>query len=258
MSNIFRTIVTKNSKLELNQVILKKTVISFFFFFLFAGTAFWAWKWLRKQPPTADGTRKPLRNALLANEKIFKGLLSKDRLAKTYAVSEAANPARVNGNYGLRTALDSNWRMNVIKANGDTLKITLDDLKKLPKTEIVFDFKCIEGWSQVTHWGGVKFTDFINAYGLDKEMAMQYIGLNTPDKQYYVGIDMPSALHPQTILCYELNDQPLPLNQGYPLRLIIPVKYGINHLKRIGTLYFSNERPPDYWAERGYDYFSGL
>ena len=259
MANFFKTIFTKESKLELDQVILKKTVISFFFFFLFGAAAFWAWKWLRKQPATADGARAPLRKALLANEKIFDGLLSKDHLAKAYPVSMAANPARVNGNYGLKTTLDSaSWRMNVIKENGDTLKLTLDDLKKLPKTEIVFNFKCIEGWSQVTHWGGVKFSDFVNTYGLSKEMAMKYIGLSTPDKQYYVGIDMPSALHPQTLLCYELNDKPLPMNQGYPLRLIIPVKYGIKHLKRIGTLYFSNNRPPDYWAERGYDYFSGL
>ena len=56
----------------------------------------------------------------------------------------------------------------------------------------------------------------------------------------------------------EMNGQTLPLNQGYPLRLIIPVKYGIKHLKRIGTMYFDNKRPPDYWYERGYDYFSGL
>jgi DMSO/TMAO reductase YedYZ molybdopterin-dependent catalytic subunit len=68
---------------------------------------------------------------------------------------------------------------------------------------------------------------------------------------------MPSALHPQTLLCYEMNGNPLPLNQGFPLRLIIPVKYGIEHLKRIGTMSFSNEKPADYWAERGYDYYAG-
>jgi DMSO/TMAO reductase YedYZ molybdopterin-dependent catalytic subunit len=69
---------------------------------------------------------------------------------------------------------------------------------------------------------------------------------------------MASALHPQTLLCYEMNGTPLPPGHGYPLRLIIPVKYGIKNLKRIGNLSFSNERPPDYWFERGYDYYSGL
>lgn len=87
---------------------------------------------------------------------------------------------------------------------------------------------------------------------------MKYVGLQTPDEEYYVGIDMASAMHPQTLLCYEMNERPLLPEHGYPLRLIIPVKYGIKNLKRIGSVFFSNERPPDYWAEQGYDYYSGL
>jgi len=69
---------------------------------------------------------------------------------------------------------------------------------------------------------------------------------------------MDSAMHPQTILAYEMNDKPVPMNHGAPLRLIIPVKYGIKNLKRISTITFNNTRPPDYWAEQGYDYYSGL
>jgi DMSO/TMAO reductase YedYZ molybdopterin-dependent catalytic subunit len=165
---------------------------------------------------------------------------------------------RVNGNLGLRGGVDSaGWRMSVVRRNGETILLSLQELQQLPTTEVVFDFKCIEGWSQRTWWGGVKVADFIRHYGLEADVAFNYAGIATPDKQYYVGIDMPSFLHPQTLLCYEMNGQPLPLNQGYPLRLIIPVKYGIKHIKRIGTVSFSNQRPPDYWAERGYDYYSG-
>jgi Oxidoreductase molybdopterin binding domain len=258
MANFFKNLITKNTNLTTDQLIMKKTVVSFFFFFVFAGAAFWGWKWLRHQPNTANGTSKPIRKVLDANEKVFDEILSDKHMAKEYPVSLAARPARVNGDVGLKSKLDSAWRMNVIRSTGDTLKISLDDIKKLPKTELVFNFKCIEGWSQITHWGGVRFSEFMRAYGLTSEGAMKYLGLNTPDKAYYVGIDMPSALHPQTLLCYELNGAALPLNQGYPLRLIIPVKYGVKSLKRIGTMFFGNERPPDYWAERGYDYFSGL
>ena len=262
MANFFQNLFTRNSKLSIDQLIVKKTIVSFFFFFLFTGAALWGWQWLRHQPMdggTGGRIQKPLRNVLNINENIFNRWLSDKHLAKEYPLSVAVKNARVNGNVGMGNDFDpAIWEMFVLKKNGDTLKIKLDDLKKLPKTEIVFNFKCIEGWSQVTHWGGVKFADFINAYSLADEMAMKYVGLITPDKEYYVGIDMPSALHPQTLLCYELNDKPLPMNQGYPLRLIIPVKYGIKSLKRIGTMYFDNERPADYWAERGYDYFSGL
>jgi DMSO/TMAO reductase YedYZ molybdopterin-dependent catalytic subunit len=152
----------------------------------------------------------------------------------------------------------STWKLNVQIKDGAYLEISLDDIKKLPKTEVIYNFKCIEGWSQITWWGGVRLADFLDHYGLAAEKQMQYIGLTTPDEEYYVGIDMPAALHPQTILCYEHNGKPLSTEHGYPLRLINPVKYGIKSLKRIGLLFFDNEKPADYWAERGYDYYSGL
>jgi DMSO/TMAO reductase YedYZ molybdopterin-dependent catalytic subunit len=72
-----------------------------------------------------------------------------------------------------------------------------------------------------------------------------------------VGLDIHSAIHPQTLLCYEINGEPLSLAHGAPLRLVTPLKYGIKHLKRIGTISFADERPADYWAELGYDWDSG-
>jgi DMSO/TMAO reductase YedYZ molybdopterin-dependent catalytic subunit len=80
----------------------------------------------------------------------------------------------------------------------------------------------------------------------------------TPGKDYYVGVDMPSALHPQSLLAYEMNGKPLEDRHGAPLRLVMPVKYGIKNIKRIGRIAYVNERPADYWAEQGYDYYSGL
>ncbi len=259
MANYFKPLFTKNSKLNTDELIKKKTVFSFFFFFLFAGAAFLGWQLLRNQPSISGKTSTPIRKVLDANESIFNVLLSDKHLTKEYPLSKAV-PARVNGDLGLKTAFDpATWAMNVIRSKGDTLKITLDEIKKLPKIEYAFNFKCIEGWSQITHWGGVKLSDFMKAYHLNDEAAMKYLGLATPDKQYYVGLDMQSALHPQTLLCYELDGKPLPMNQGFPLRLIIPVKYGVKSLKRIGFMYFDNKRTPDYWADvKGYDYFSGL
>ena len=85
-----------------------------------------------------------------------------------------------------------------------------------------------------------------------------YVAFETPDREYYVGLDMASAFHSQTLLCYEMNDKPLEPQHGAPLRLVIPVKYGIKNLKRIGKIAFSETRPPDYWTERGYDYYAGF
>jgi DMSO/TMAO reductase YedYZ molybdopterin-dependent catalytic subunit len=234
-----------------------KSIIAFVVFLIAIVVAFFAWKWLQRQPEIA-GVQKPLRKGLNIDQQVFSKALSNQHLAKNYPVSAAAKNVRFNGDVGLKSELDSSWKLKVIRSPGDTLFISLDDIKALPKTELTFDFKCIEGWSQVSHWAGVKFSDFAKKYNLGIQTQMNYVGLKTPDKEYYVGIDMASMLHPQTLLCYEMNDKPLPLKHGYPLRLIIPVKYGIKSLKRIGTIFFSNSPPPDYWYERGYDYYSGL
>jgi hypothetical protein len=262
MANFVTNLFRSNRKLTVDEYIVKKTVTSFFFLFVFFAACIWAWKWVRRQP-SQNGSRSdiqvPLRNVLNTNEIIFSKIFSSDHFTKTYPASAAVKNVRANGNIGMSNDFDpETWKMYVIRANGDTLALDMNDIKKLPKTDVTFNFKCIEGWNQITHWAGVRFSDFIKAYGLNAEASMKYLGLTTPDKEYYVGIDMASAMHPQTILCYELNGRPLPLREGYPLRLIIPVKYGIKHLKRIGTMYFANNRPPDYWAERGYDYYSGL
>jgi hypothetical protein len=240
------------------RTVRRRTIFSFAVFIILGTAAVLGFIWLKGRPQD-QGVQAPLRTILNANEKVFDKTLSDGHLAKTYPVSAAEHHVRVNGDVGMGPGFDPNtWKLRVIRGANDTLYLALKDIRQLPKTEIVFDFKCIEGWSQVTHWAGVRFSDFVKQYHLDAQSSLKYVGMRTPDSAYYVGIDMPSALHPQTLLCYEMNGKPLPLNQGYPLRLIIPVKYGIKSIKRIGTLYFSNERPPDYWYERGYDYFSGL
>jgi DMSO/TMAO reductase YedYZ molybdopterin-dependent catalytic subunit len=84
----------------------------------------------------------------------------------------------------------------------------------------------------------------------------EYVSMERPDHGYHVGLDMESALHPQTRLAHEMNT-PSHFQHGAPLRLVIPVKYGIKNIKRIGTIRFTDRRPDDYWAERGYDWYAG-
>ena len=261
MKNLFRK--KEKKELTVEQKIQRRTLLSFSAFIALYGAAYASWRWLYHAPEEAEGitagAKAPLRSALNANEKVFSSTFNEMRLAKTYPKSMAAKEVRQNGDIGLAEDFDAaTWKLQVTKKSGAVINITLNDLKQLPKTEIVYDFKCIEGWDQISHWAGVRFSDFVKHYGLHQEINMQYVGLSTPDDEYYVGIDMPGAMHTQTLLCYEMNDHPLLPEHGAPLRLIIPVKYGIKNLKRIGTMFFSNERPPDYWAEQGYDYYSGL
>lgn len=273
------TKMKKNSLTEeqiFKRKVVIRTIFSFGIFFILCIIGFKFFHALTDAPKDR-GMPIPLREISEVNAKIFERSYDNPALSKVFPKELAAKRARVNGMIGMRDKLDtSNYFFKVVRYSkltpqlSDTLLISLDDLRHLPKTEVVFNFKCIEGWSQVSWWGGVRFSDFAKKYNLGTfnnlipdtknhpEQLLKYVGLQTPDKKYYVGIDMPSMMHPQTILCYELNGKPLPMDQGSPLRLIIPVKYGIKHLKKVGTIFFSETPPPDYWADRGYDYFSGL
>jgi hypothetical protein len=255
----FLKAVGHSDQQSVEQQINRRTFISFAAWFTLGAAAWKSWSWIKDSAPS-DGVQTPLRKALNVDDKIFKHAFSNDHMVKTYPKSAAARNVRYNSGIGLITNSPdaAKWALAVTTVDNRTLNVSIDDLRQLPKSEIVFEFKCIEGWSQVSWWGGVKFSDFVQHYNLQKETALDYVGLSTPDDQYYVGIDTPSALHPQTLLCYEMNGQPLPLRHGAPLRLIIPVKYGVKNLKCVGKMFFSNDRPRDYWFERGYDYYCGL
>ena len=205
----------------------------------------------------SDGVAWPLRDALKTNEGLSKAYFRDTRMARTFAPSEVEEP-RQNGDVGLAEDVDPNWKLTVAGASAQPLSLTMDEIKTLPKVEMITQLNCIEGWSRVLKWGGVRFRDFAARHAQGNLDPNGYVALETPGREYYVGLDMASALHPQTLLCYEMNGEPLPDDHGAPLRLVIPIKYGIKNLKRIGKIAFTKTRPPDFWAERGYDWYAGF
>ncbi|WP_426324745.1 molybdopterin-dependent oxidoreductase [Pedobacter sp. R-06] len=251
--------------LTVEQKIKRRTFISFGAFSALGVSTIAGWKWLlnapEETPGITGGTRAPLRRALNKTELFFRNFFSNKHLVKTYPITEAAKTPRVNSLIGIEDdeGFDiSSWKLIVKLKNQKDRYISIDALKALPKTEIVYDFKCVEGWDEIQHWAGVRLSDFLAHFKLQEEAKKQYMGLETPNGAYYVGLERESIMHPQTLLAYEMNGKPISIDHGAPLRLIVPVKYGIKNLKRIGTMSFSDSRPRDYWAEQGYDYYSGL
>ena len=118
-----------------------RTILAFIIFLIGIVAAIFIWKWIHRQPEVADSP-KPLRKVLSLNEKVFSKTLSDQHLVKTYPLSAAAKNVRVNSLIGLKSELDSNWKLKLVRNPGDTLLISLDDIKALPKTEIVFDAYC--------------------------------------------------------------------------------------------------------------------
>jgi DMSO/TMAO reductase YedYZ molybdopterin-dependent catalytic subunit len=164
----------------------------------------------------------------------------------------------VNGRHGVREEIDlSSWSADVVGRTGEQIgEHSIEDFHALPFVEMTVEHKCVEGWSEVVTWGGTPFANFASMY--IEEAEADYVGLETPDGDYYVGLERDAMWHPQTLLAWELNGEPLTQLHGAPLRLVTPLKYGIKQLKRIGRIEFTDTRPADYWGERGYDYYSGL
>ncbi|SRR5579871_139853 len=240
------------------RVMARKTRRSFLVGGLAAIAGAGAWEWLDSRRPD-DGVMWPLRLTLRANEQLWRDYSSPRRLARTFDPADIEAP-RPNGNVGLENEPDPDWSLavdGITDADGP-LTLGMSEIQKLPKAEMITELKCIEGWSRVLQWGGVRFQDFAATYAAQNTDPNSYVGLETPEQDYYVGLDMASAMHPQTLLCWEMNGAPLTAKHGAPLRLVVPLKYGIKNLKRIGRIVFSATRPADYWSERGYDYYAGF
>lgn len=204
---------------------------------------------------------EPLNRGHVLNQKIWQMLKSPNKASRANGKNLKGKAPRFNGDIGLLSPVDLDRYSVEVVSPGKHLSLPIGAFRILPKTFTETEFRCIEGWSEDITYSGVKFSDFMRIYELGKKpdgTYFSYVGLETPDGEYYVSIDMESMLHEQTLLTYEMNEMPISLENGAPLRLIIPVKYGIKSLKRIGKIIFSDQKPPDYWAERGYDWYSGL
>ena len=230
-----------------------------------------AWRWLTTATPE-DGIPWPLRRVLRFNEWLAEGAYSPNRLAPTFPAASVRGPARTNGLIGLAGDVDAAaWQLRVRhEGRRGEQTIRLRAVQGLRRTELVTELKCVEGWGEVMHFSGVRFLDFVTKFGLATRSGRapdpegnpgdlyRYVSLATPDESYYVGLDLVSALHPQTLLCDVMNGRPLTREHGAPLRLYLAVKYGFKSLKRVGLIHFQDERPADYWGERGYDWYAGL
>ncbi len=141
------------------------------------------------------------------------------------------------------------------------LLLTLEDVTRLPPQELVTQFKCIEGWSEIVHWGGVRLADFLGSFPPAKNAQgrePKYVYMETPNGDYYCGFELHECRHPQSLLVTEMAGKPLTQWHGAPLRLHMPIKYGYKQIKRIGLIAYTDSKPDDYWTKLGYDWYAGL
>ncbi|MGZ3652456.1 MAG: molybdopterin-dependent oxidoreductase [Bdellovibrionota bacterium] len=242
-----------SSGAHLPSRLMRRTVFSFIALAAFVGFFTFTWSLASRAPD--DDIAPAFRAVHEWNGELWGRLFRPSRSAA--CTTPALGEIRTNGDLGMEDPVDlAHWKLEVALEGGTPKPLKIEQIKALPRTAAQIEFRCIEGWSMPISYAGARFSDFMKSLGISE--TYRYVGLATPDGGYYVSVDMASMLHPETVLAYEMNGKPLSPSHGAPLRLVIPVKYGIKSLKRIGKIFFSNTRPPDYWAEQGYDWHSGL
>ena len=138
------------------------------------------------------------------------------------------------------------------------MQLSMKDIQSLPLVSMVIRHVCVEGWAAIVQWGGVRLYDLAKL--VQPKAGARYVYFESADN-YYESWDIASALHPQTLLAYQKNGQPIPVENGAPLRLASPIKLGYKLSKWVIRVHFTNElvqKRLGYWEDEGYEWFAGL
>jgi DMSO/TMAO reductase YedYZ molybdopterin-dependent catalytic subunit len=191
------------------------------------------------------------------NDRAQAWLFDPKKLAPEYPESRIEDPFPFNAYYGedeIRAIDETDYKLELGGLVKERKPWRLPELYALPQVSQVTRLICVEGWSAIGKWSGVRLSDFLQRVGAD--LTAKYVGFKCAD-EYYGSIDMASALHPQTMLALRYADQILPPKYGFPMRLRAPTKLGFKNPKHIQEIFVSNTHPGGYWEDQGYNWFSG-
>jgi DMSO/TMAO reductase YedYZ molybdopterin-dependent catalytic subunit len=191
------------------------------------------------------------------NDRVQGWLFDPNTLAPTYSEAKMTRPFPFNAFYGIDEAPRVDGASFRLQVGGRVAKPgtwTLEQLAALPQEDQVTRHVCVEGWSAIGKWGGVPFAHFLKVVGAD--LGCKYVGFKCADA-YFTSIDMPTALHRQTILALTYDGQTLPREYGYPMKLRMPTKLGYKNPKHIAEIFVTNDYPGGYWEDQGYNWFGG-
>ena len=185
-------------------------------------------------------------------------LFDPNKLAPTYPASMVQKPPRFNAYYDimdLKPVDAARWRLEMAGLVTDKKAWTIEDLRALPKTDMVIRHICVEGWDYVGQWSGPTLRSVLERSGAD--LRAKYVVFQTAD-DYPSIIDMASALHPQTLLAMDYATEPLPDPFGFPLRLRTSTKLGYKNPKWITSIEVTNQYSPGFWEKQGFNFFGGI
>jgi DMSO/TMAO reductase YedYZ molybdopterin-dependent catalytic subunit len=229
------------------------------------------------QNPTV---RKILDSAERLTESTQRLFLSQQTLAQEFTEADISAHFRANGSTdpddpAYQSAAQSgfaDWQLEIGGLVDQPLRLSLRDLRAMPSRTQITRHDCVEGWSCIGKWKGVPLGTVLQHAGLQSNA--KYIVFFCADSleesffgegdKYYESIDLADAFHPQTILAYEMNDTPLPVPYGAPLRLRLERQLGykmakyIMRIEAVESFQHIAGGHGSYWADRGYEWYAGI
>ncbi len=201
---------------------------------------------------------KALQTISEFNDGVQAWLFDPNRLAQTYPESAITRPFRFNAYYpesDIPEVDKEDYKLEVGGLVERKETWTLEQLNALPQETQITRLICVEGWSEIGKWTGVRLSHFLKLVGAD--LTAKYVWFRCAEG-YHSSIDMATALHPQTQMTLKFDDEELPPKYGFPMRIRIPTKLGFKNPKHVMELAVINNWNPGYWELQGYNWFSGL
>jgi DMSO/TMAO reductase YedYZ molybdopterin-dependent catalytic subunit len=191
------------------------------------------------------------------NDGVQAAIFNPNALAPTFSEKDIKRPFPFNAYYEEDDAPDvdgEKYKLEIYGLVQNKKPWTLAELYKLPEQKQITRHICVEGWSAIGSWSGTPLRDFLKLIGADT--TAKWVWFRCAEG-YTSPIDMPTALHPQTIMAFKFDDKILPRAYGYPMKIRVPTKLGFKNPKYVISLEVTNDYKGGYWEDQGYNDFSG-
>lgn len=192
------------------------------------------------------------------NQKVESLIFNPQKLAPEFPLSAIQPKALLVNTYDQIPDIDTEtFRLIIDGEVNHPLSLSMADIQRMPLTSMIIRHVCVEGWAAIVQWGGIRLRDLLHL--AQPKANARYVYFKSAD-DYYESWDLPSATHPQTIMAYQKNGQPLSVENGAPIRLASPIKLGYKQSKWVTriTLVDNLRLSKGYWVDQGYEWYGGL
>lgn len=191
------------------------------------------------------------------NQKV-EALLFNPRIVPEFPPSAIEPEALLINTFKFTPQIDSaKFRLIVDGEVSNPISLSMAEIQQMPLTSMVIRHVCVEGWAAIVQWGGVRLRDIM--YLAQPKSKARYVYFKSADG-YYESWDLASASHPQTLMAYQKNSQPLSVDNGAPIRLASPIKLGYKQSKWVTQITLVSDllSAKGYWEDQGYEWYAGL